>query len=376
MSPRPNVPLRPVEERDGTLRRLSSTLHADPVDRECMVRALAAAARVRCITSPNPWVGAVVRTVDGQMFEGATREPGREHAEVVALTAAGPSAEGATLYVTLEPCNHDGRTGPCTEAVVAAGISRVVVGIEDPDPQVRGTGVARLREAGIEVLVGVEGDKVRTQLAPYLKHRTTGRPWVVLKLASTLDGGTAAPNGTSQWITSPPARADGHRLRAESDAILVGAGTVRRDDPSLTVRDYRPPVLPASGSVDPRRVVLGSVPDDARVRPCTEASGDLGALLDQLGAEGVVQLLVEGGAAVAGDFHRAGLVDRYVLYVAPALFGGDDANGIFDGHGAWDVADLWRGRFVSVERVGDDLRVELAPVDDQTVTAPSDRGGA
>jgi diaminohydroxyphosphoribosylaminopyrimidine deaminase/5-amino-6-(5-phosphoribosylamino)uracil reductase len=186
---------------------------------------------------------------------------------------------------------------------------------------------------------------------------------VVLKLAASLDGGTAAPNGSSQWITSPPARADGHRLRAESDAILVGAGTVRRDDPSLTVRDYRPPVLPASGSVDPLRVVLGSVPERAKVRPCRELRGDLGQVLDDLGGDGVVQLLVEGGASVAGDFHRSGLVDRYVIYVAPAMFGGDDANGLFEGAGAWDIDQLWRGRFSSVEGVGDDLRVELAPTD-------------
>ncbi|MFN7151024.1 MAG: bifunctional diaminohydroxyphosphoribosylaminopyrimidine deaminase/5-amino-6-(5-phosphoribosylamino)uracil reductase RibD, partial [Microthrixaceae bacterium] len=177
----------------------------DAIDRECMTRAIAAAARVRCVTSPNPWVGAVVRTADGQMFEGATREPGREHAEVVALAAAGGAARGATMYVTLEPCNHQGRTGPCTEAIIAAGISRVVIGIEDPDPAVAGAGVARLLEAGIQVSSGVQAEKVATQLAPYLKHRRTGRPWVVLKLAATLDGGTAAPNGSSQWITSPPA---------------------------------------------------------------------------------------------------------------------------------------------------------------------------
>jgi len=295
------------------------------------------------------------------MFEGATMDPGKAHAEIVALQAAGQATHGATLYVTLEPCSHHGRTGPCVDAILDAGIARVVVGIEDPDPQVSGGGLEQLRAAGIEVLLGVESEKVRAQLAPYLKHRLTGRPWVVLKLASTVDGGTAAPNGSSQWITSPLARADGHKLRAESDAILVGAGTVRRDNPSLTVRDYRPPESPSGRSIDPRRVVLGTASAEARVHPCTEASGDLGDLLDQLGAEGIVQLLVEGGASVAGDFHRAGLVDRYVLYIAPALFGGDDANGLFGGHGAWDVADVWRGRFVAVERVGDDLRVELAP---------------
>ncbi len=332
----------------------------DATDRECMTRAVFAASTVRCVTSPNPWVGAVLRTPDGQMFEGATREPGREHAEVVALDAAGDLADGSTLYVTLEPCSHTGRTGPCVDAIIDAGVVRVVVGIEDPDPRVGGTGFERLRDAGIEVCVGIQAEQVRNQLAPYLKHRRTGRPWVVLKLASTLDGGTAAPNGSSQWITSPAARADGHRLRAESDAILVGAGTVRRDDPSLTVRDYRPPVVPESGSADPLRVVLGQVDAAAKVQPCRSMSGDLGLILDELGSDGVVQLLVEGGAAVAGDFHRAGLVDRYVIYIAPALFGGDDANGLFEGAGAWDVDDLWRGRFVGVERVGDDLRIELA----------------
>lgn len=342
---------------------MSSSSLTDAIDRECMTRAMAAAARVRCITGSNPWVGAVVRTEDGEMFEGATLEPGAEHAEVLALRAAGERARGATLYVTLEPCAHTGRTGPCTEVIRDAGVGRVVVGVEDPDP-VSGAGLDELCAAGVEVTVGVQSDKVTAQLAPYLKHRRTGRPWVVLKLAATLDGGTAAPNGSSQWITSPPARVDGHRLRAESDAILVGAGTVRRDDPSLTVRDYAPPVLPSSGVVDPERIVLGAVDARARVQPCREMSGDLTEVLDELGSSGVVQLLVEGGAAVAGDFHRAGLVDRYVIYVAPALFGGDDANGLFEGAGAWDIAEIWRGRFAAVERVGDDLRVELEPLPD------------
>ncbi len=335
--------------------------HSDAVDRECMVRAIAAGASVRCATSPNPWVGAVVRTPDGQMFEGATEPPGGSHAEIVALGAAGDAARGATLYVTLEPCSHTGRTGPCTRAIIDAGIERVVVGVVDPDPQVSGSGVEQLRSAGIDVTVGVQADHVAGQLTAYLKHRSTGRPYVVLKLAATLDGGTAAPNGSSQWITSPEARADGHRLRAESDAILVGAGTVRRDNPSLTVRDYRPPVLPAGGNADPLRVVLGSVSDDARVQPCYSTSGDLGDVLDDLGSKGVLQLLVEGGAKVAGEFHRAGLVDRYVIYTAPALFGGDDAKGLFGGNGAWDISEVRRGRFVAVERVGVDLRIEMVP---------------
>jgi diaminohydroxyphosphoribosylaminopyrimidine deaminase/5-amino-6-(5-phosphoribosylamino)uracil reductase len=274
---------------------------------------------------------------------------------------AGDAARGATAYVTLEPCGHHGRTPPCADALVAAGIARVVVGIDDPDQRVAGQGIDRLRAAGVTVDVGLFAAKVQAQLAAYITHRSTGRPYVVLKLAMTLDGGTAAPDGSSQWITSPEARADGHRLRAESDAILVGAGTVRRDDPSLTVRDYRPPQAPSSGNVDPLRVILGSVEPGARVQPCREMKGDLGDVLDDLGQDGVLQLLVEGGASVAGAFHRAGLVDRYVIYVAPALFGGGDARHLFTGSGVYSIDQLWRGEFTSVERIGSDLRVELAP---------------
>jgi diaminohydroxyphosphoribosylaminopyrimidine deaminase/5-amino-6-(5-phosphoribosylamino)uracil reductase len=333
----------------------------DAVDRECMTRAVAAAARVRCITSPNPWVGCVIRSTDGELYEGATHEPGGPHAEVDALAHAGEAARGATAYVTLEPCSHTGRTGPCTEVLIEAGVTRVVVGIEDPDTKVAGSGVAALRAAGITVDVGLFAERVESQLAPYIKHRLTGRPYVVLKLAASVDGGTAAPDGSSQWITSAEARADGHRLRAESDAILVGSGTIRRDDPSLTVRDYRPPVMPASGSVDPLRIILGAAEPDAKVHPCREVKGELGTILDELGSEGVVQLLVEGGATVAGNFHRAGLVDRYVIYVAPALFGGHDAHSLFAGQGAYRMADLWRGRFTSIERIGPDVRLELMP---------------
>ncbi len=320
-------------------------------DRAVMARALALAAGVRTSTSPNPWVGAVVVTEDGTEHGGATEAPGDRHAEIVALDAAGAAARGATVYTTLEPCPHHGRTGPCVDALVTAGVRRVVVALEDPDPNVAGQGIAALRAAGVEVVTDVLAERAADLLAPYLKHRRTGRPYVVLKLAATLDGRTAAPDGTSQWITGDAARADAHRLRAESDAVLVGAGTVRADDPSLTVRHVDGP--------DPLRVVLGHAPPDAKVHPALELQGDLAGVLDELGGRGVVQALVEGGATVAHAFHRAGLVDRYVLYLAPALFGGDDARALFAGPGAATIADLWRGRVVATDRLGDDLRIDL-----------------
>lgn len=322
-------------------------------DATTMGRAISNADEVRAITSPNPWVGAVVTATDGSMFDGATHPPGGPHAEVVALTNAGAAATGATLTVTLEPCVHDGRTPPCTDAIVGAGVARVVVGIGDPDPRVAGLGVAALRAAGLDVSVGVRSAEIMEQLRPYLTHRRTGRPFVVLKLAVTVDGRTALSGGASQWITGPQARADVHRLRAQCDAVLVGAGTVRADDPSLTVRHVE--------GRDPLRVVLGHAPTGARIRPCREMSGDLGDVLDELGRDGIIQLLVEGGATVAGDFHRAGLVDWYVLYVAPALAGGDDGVAMFTGAGAASMDQLWRGRFRSVVPLGDDLRIEMEP---------------
>ncbi len=324
------------------------------VDEEHMARAAALAASVHGSTAPNPWVGCVVVSTDGATYEGATAPPGGAHAEVAALGAAGGASRGATLYTTLEPCAHHGRTPPCTEAIVAAGVARVVVAVPDPDPQVSGRGIAALRRAGVAVEVGVAADQVSELLAPYLKHRRTGRPWVVLKLAATLDGRTAAPDGTSRWITGAAARADVHRLRARSDAVAVGAGTVRADDPELTVR--------GTGAPDrqPLRVVLGRAPEGARIRPALELSGELGDVLDDLGRRGVLQLLVEGGATVAHDLHAAGLVDRYVVYVAPALMGGDDGRPMFAGPGAASLDQMWRGRLVSVERLGDDLRVEVA----------------
>ena len=326
-------------------------------DTTAMSMAITAAAAVRARTSPNPWVGAALLSPDGELVAtGSTEPPGGRHAEVVALGHAGAAARSATLVCTLEPCSHHGRTPPCTDAIIAAGVARVVVGITDPDERVAGSGIDALRQAGIAVDVGVSATEVEAQLAPYLHHRRTGRPYVLCKLATSADGGTAAPDGTSQWITGDEARRDAHRLRAESDAILVGAGTVRTDDPALTVRHV-------DGS-DPLRVVLGSAPADAKVHPCLEWSGGLDELLNELGRRGVVQLMVEGGARVIGSFHAAGLVDRYVLYVAPALFAGVDAIPAIAGATAPTIDDLWRGRFDSIEPVGDDVRLEIVALHD------------
>ena len=331
-------------------------------DVQHMRRAMALAATVRGSTTPNPWVGCVVFPAAhandvATFFEGATAPPGGPHAEVTALAQAGEAARGATLYATLEPCVHHGRTPPCTDAIIGSGVARVVIGIQDPDSRVAGRGVAALRAAGIEVTEGVAADEVAEQLAPYIKHRRTGHPWVVLKMAASLDGRTAAPDGSSRWITGADARRDVHRLREDSDAVLVGAGTVRADDPELTVR------LDGDDTADetqPLRVVLGRAPEGAKVQPALELEGDLSGVLDELGRLGVVQLLVEGGATVAHEFHAAGLVDRYVLYLAPAFFGGDDGRPLFAGAGAGTIADVWRGKVISVERLGDDLRVEVA----------------
>ncbi len=327
-------------------------------DERHMTRAVELAQGVRTTTSPNPWVGCVIVDRAGQVVgEGATAPPGGPHAEIAALALAGEQARGATVYVTLEPCAHHGRTPPCTDALIRAGVARVVAALGDPDERVAGAGFRALEGAGVAVSKGVLAAAVDDQLRPYLVHRSTGRPYVVLKLAATLDGRTAAPDGSSRWITGPDARRDVHRLRAESDAVLVGAGTVRCDDPGLTVRDDGSPGPPRQ----PLRVVLGHVPPGARVQPALELGGDLSAVLDDLGRRGVLQLLVEGGSHVAYAFHRDGLVDRYVWYLAPAFLGGDDGRPIFAGPGSATMASAWRGRLVSVRRLGGDVRIDVEP---------------
>lgn len=328
------------------------------IDEQSMREAVLVAASARLTCRPNPWVGAVLVSADGRRFSGFTQPVGQSHAEVQALRAAGDAARGATMYVTLEPCNHFGRTPPCTEAIIAAGVARVVVGVQDPDSRVAGSGIERLRAAGVRVDVGACHDTVSEQLAPYLHHRRTGRPFVVLKLAMTIDGYIAAKSGSGGWITGETARRRVHQMRAESDAIVVGAGTVRADDPQLTVRDADGP--------SPRRIVLGRAPLDARVQPCTEWNGALPELLDELGRDGVLQLMVEGGAKTAASFHTAGLVDRYVFHIAPAVMGGGDGVPAFAGDTAATLADVWRGRLVSTQVLGDDVEVVIEPKRDDS----------
>ena len=332
-----------------------------------MDMAMEAASAVRHLTSPNPWVGAVLVALDGRVYTGATSPPGGPHAERHALASAGAAAQGATLITTLEPCDHQGRTGPCAEAIIEAGVSRVVIGVRDPDPAVSGGGEARLRAAGVEVQVGVRQAEVERQLVAYLHHRRTGRPWMVAKLAASIDGRTAAPDGTSQWITSLEARTDAHRLRAVSDAVIVGSGTVKADDPSLTVRHWTPPGgrvwsdgREPTEVVQPRRVVLGSAARGARVHPCLQWEGSLDDLVVRLGSDGVLQAMIEGGPALVGAFVRAGLVDSLVVYVAPAIFGGDDGAPLMSGPGAASISEVLRGSVTAVERLGPDVRIDMA----------------
>ncbi len=322
-------------------------------DERWMRWALEISRGARRTASPNPWVGAVIVGANGdEISQGVTAAPGGEHAEIAALQRANQRARAATMYVTLEPCNHFGRTPPCSAAIIASGVTRVVVATEDPDARVSGRGISALRDAGITVDVGTFRDDVEVELAPYLWHRRTGRPYVVLKIASTLDGRVAMANGTSQWITSSDARQDAHEVRADSQAILVGARTVRLDDPELTART-------PSGTYEPLRVVLGRAPNNAKVHPCLERSGDLTAILHELGDLNVLQLLIEGGPATASAFVSQGLVNRVIWYVAPAFAGADGGLGALENLRTDTISDLRRGRILALRQIGEDVRIDV-----------------
>jgi diaminohydroxyphosphoribosylaminopyrimidine deaminase/5-amino-6-(5-phosphoribosylamino)uracil reductase len=358
-------------------------------DAAFMRRALRLAERGLGRTSPNPPVGALVVAGGRIVGEGWHKGPGRPHAEIEALAEAGPAARGATLYLTLEPCTHAGRTPPCAPAVIESGIARAVVATRDPNPRVDGSGIRALSDAGIAVQTGVFDTDARRLIQAFAKHVRTGRPYLTAKAAISLDGRVAAADGSSQWITGPTARRDAHRLRSQCDAVMVGVGTVVADDPRLTVRlrGYR-------GS-QPLRVVLDPVgrtpvtaailqpdaptlvavtekaPADAVAAlratgaevieyPSREGRVNLDVLLSDLGRRGVMEVLLEGGPTVLGDAVERGLVDRYVAYVAPKLLG-ETGPGLMAGVVVSNIDQARELQFVTVRHVGADLRIEAYP---------------
>ncbi len=355
-------------------------------DERFMLEALALAGRSR--PSPNPRVGCVL-VADGVVVgRGFHRATGMAHAEVEALEDAGARARGATAYVTLEPCNHHGRTPPCTDALLAAGVRRVVVGIEDPNPHVVGRGADRLRAAGVEVVMGVAREEASALIASWRTAVLRGWPAVILKVGMSLDGRIATRTRASRWITTEASRLDAHGLRARADAVLVGVGTVLTDDPMLTPRGVDVPgALPARVVLDtrlrtPLTSALVATAHDAPVwvlhaedAPAERASAlrargvetiavalenervGLRDALRALGARGVTEVLVEGGGSVHGAFLDAGLGDRLVAYVAMKILGGRDAFPAFGGLGAGVLDEARELRDARVERLGEDLKI-------------------
>ena len=333
-------------------------------------------------STPNPRVGCVIVKDGVVVGEGWHRRAGEAHAEIHALNAAGELARGATAYVTLEPCSHHGRTPPCAEALITAGVARVVAAMEDPNPQVAGSGMSRLRAAGIVVECGVLASEARELNIGFVSRMTRGRPWLRLKLAASLDGKTALENGVSQWITGPQARQDGHRWRARACAILTGIGTVREDDPQLNVRGVETERQPLNVIVDGRLelpldarllngdgVLIACAMDDAakssalrehgaEVVPLPGANGkvDLPALMQELGRRGINEVHVEGGARLNGALLAAGLVDELLIYLAPCLIG-NAARGLFDLPALESLEGQHRVVIRDVRQVGDDLRL-------------------
>ncbi|WP_196869150.1 bifunctional diaminohydroxyphosphoribosylaminopyrimidine deaminase/5-amino-6-(5-phosphoribosylamino)uracil reductase RibD [Polaromonas sp. CG_9.11] len=355
-------------------------------DKNTIYLALNLAQSARLVTSPNPLVGCLLVSPDDIIFgRGHTQAAGGPHAEIMALrdaAAQGHSVEGATAYVTLEPCSHHGRTGPCCDALIAAGIKKVVASIADPNPLVSGQGFARLRAAGIEVEVGPGAAESRELNIGFFSRMIRKTPWVRLKMAASLDGTTALSNGQSQWITSPEARADGHVWRARACAVLTGIGTVLEDNPRLDVREVATPRQPHIVVVDSRLqtpldahlfiadrtcIIYAAVSNDAK-KAALEARGatvvmlpdangkvDLAAMMKDLGAREINELHVEAGSKLNGSLIRAGLVDEFLLYLAPKLLGPGQGMAAFGP--LESLADAVALQFQSVDRVGADLRI-------------------
>lgn len=348
-----------------------------------MSHALQLAARGLFTTHPNPRVGCVI-VKDGRIVgEGWHERAGTPHAEVHALQAAGDAARNATVYVTLEPCSHHGRTPPCAEALINAGVGRVVAAMTDPNPLVAGGGISMLTLAGIEAEVGLMEAEARALNPGFVSRMTRHRPWVRLKTASTLDGKTALANGQSQWITGEAARADVQRLRARACAILTGSGTVLADNPRMNVRDFdigRQPLrvivdsalrMPAGAAILPALVACHHAKPQLRgaleqaggeiiEMPGADGRVDLAALLALLAQHGVNELHVEAGAALNGALLAAGLVDEWIAYMAP-MAAGDDARGLFAHPPLTTLADAARFKLADVRQIGGDLRLTLLP---------------
>ncbi|MFZ2973397.1 MAG: bifunctional diaminohydroxyphosphoribosylaminopyrimidine deaminase/5-amino-6-(5-phosphoribosylamino)uracil reductase RibD [Ferribacterium limneticum] len=352
------------------------------VDHGMMARALQLAERGLWTTSPNPRVGCVV-VRDGEIVgEGWHEKAGEPHAEVHALRAAGQKAKGATAYVTLEPCSHFGRTPPCAEALIAAGVSRIVAAMTDPNPLVAGKGLALLQAAGIETASGLLENEARELNIGFVSRMTRGRPWLRLKAAASLDGKTALNNGVSQWITGPAARRDGHAWRARACAILTGIGTVRDDDPSLTVRDVattrqplrvvvdsRLEILPTARILQGEPVLIVGAVDNAEKMALLRSTGnfveilnngagkvDLKALLELLAQRGINEVHAEAGFKLNGSLLREGLVDELLLYLAPCLIG-HEASGLFNLPELTTLDGKQHLKIRDLRQLGEDIRL-------------------
>lgn len=356
-------------------------------DHEFMARALRLAELGLYSSTPNPRVGCVIVKDGVVVGEGWHRRAGEAHAEIHALQAAGGHARGATAYVTLEPCSHHGRTPPCAEALIAAGVSRVVAAMQDPNPLVSGRGLTLLRDAGIVAECGVLGGEAQELNIGFVSRMTRGRPWLRLKLAASLDGKTALENGASQWITGPEARQDGHRFRARACAILSGIGTVRDDDPQFNVRGVETERQPLKVVLDSRLelplnarllegggvVVACAIDDAARsaalrqrgaevlLLPNPDGKVDLPALMLELGRRGINEVHVEGGSRLNGALLAAGLVDEFLIYLAPCLIG-HAARGLFDIPALESLADKAQLAIRDLRIVGQDVRILARPM--------------
>ena len=373
-----------------------------------MTRALALASQVMGTTSPNPAVGAVVVNGDLMVGEGSTLPPGQGHAEVVALASAGESSRGACLYVTLEPCCLHGRTPPCTQTIIAAGIREAHVAIRDPNPAVNGKGLAELEAAGIKVYCGDGGEESTELYEAFAKYINTGTPFITAKFAMSLDGKIATHTGDSRWVTGAPARRHVHEMRRTCDAIMVGVNTVLRDNPMLTARDQeqrplaRQPlrvILDSKGRTPPesrllqqpgKTVVAVAQAPSGRVEALIEAGAEVLRmpatdegmvdplpLLEALGTRGVVSLLVEGGGALLGTLFDLGLVDKVAAFIAPVVIGGHSAPSPVGGTGSAAMAQAWRMRSTRVERIGDDTLIVGYPSSGQDLSSKairSDKG--